>query len=160
MAKFDKALLADIKSKVFQKEAFIPSPQMQQQIVQAQQAGAVPPDPGAQQAGADGGSQIGLDQLGQMMQSGFDGLNQALQQLAQMIQQSAQAPAEGGKEKKLSTTERIDRLEQMVQQAMGGGAAPQDPAAAGAGAPPPQDPAAAGAPPQDPAAAAGAPPAQ
>lgn len=157
MSKFNKALLGQIKDSLFTKEAFIPSPQMQQQIVEAQNAGAVPPDPAQQQAGADGGSQVGLEQLAQMMQTGFDGLNQGLQQLAQMIQQSAaQAPAGGEKEKKLSTTERIDRLEQMLQQAMGGGgeAPPQDPAAAA----PPQDPAAQAAPPQDPA--AGAPPAQ
>ena len=153
MSIFNKALLADIKTKVFQKEAFIPSPQMQKQIMEAQKSGAIPPDPAQQQAGADGGSQVGLDQLGQMIQTGFDGINQALQQLAQMIQQTAaqsSAGAGGEKEKKLSTTERIDRLEQMLQQAMGGGQPPQDPAAAGGQPPqeaPPQDPAAAGAPP-------------
>ena len=142
--KFNKSLLAIIKERL-QKEAFIPSPQMQEQIASAQQQGQIPP-PEAPPAGADGGSQIGLQELGTMVGQGFEGIMQALEQLAQMIQQQAQMGAAGGgeKEKKLSTNERIDRLEQMLQQAMGGGEAPPDPAAAGG---PPQDPAAAGGPP-------------
>jgi hypothetical protein len=145
MSKFNKNLLSEIKDKLYSKNAFIPSPQMQEQIVQAQQEGVVPPpDPNA---GANGEApRMGFDELAQLVQEGFQAIIQGQQQLAQMIQQQAAMAAAGGGEKgkKLSTNDRITRLEEMLQQAMGGAPAPEGAAPPEQGAP--VDPAAQGAP--------------
>jgi len=154
MSHFNKALLRQIKDAISTKQAFIPSPQTQEQIVAAQQSGALPP-PEPPTPGADGTPPpVGFDQIAQMIQQSNEAVMQALQQIGQMTQQigqivQTQSQQGGGEEKKkMSVGDRLTKLEEMLAQAMGGGGAPpQDP---NAGALPPEDPNAGAPPPQDP----------
>jgi len=126
MSKFNKELLSQIK------RAFVPSEQMQQQVATAQQEGAIQPSAPGQEMPPQG-----MQEIMGLLQEGFNAVIQGQQQLAQMVQQMGMTMQQGGGqgEKKKSTNERIDQLEQMVQQLVGGGVAPQ-------GAPMPADPAA------------------
>jgi hypothetical protein len=141
MSQSAKELLKEVKS-ILDKKGFVPSPQMQEQVAAAQQAGAIPPpDPAQQQAQPS----PEIQQLAGMMQEGFNAVLGAMEQLAQLIQQSAApAGAQGGQQKKPSTTERLEIIEQtLAQLSQGGapaGAPPEDMAAAQAQ--PPQQPAA------------------
>lgn len=157
MSSFDRHLLEQtIKAVNFRKEAFVPSPQTQQAIAEAQQSGALPPPPQGQGQADPNQPQIGFPELMSLVQQGFEAVMGAQQQLAQMVQQQAaliqqmQATGAGGKAKKPSVDERISKLEQMLQQATGGAGAPPPAGPEGAEVPPPADPAAAAA---DPAAA-------
>lgn len=137
------------------KQAFVPSPQVQQklqaiqQAKQAQdpaaaQAGAPPQDPAAQGAPVDpaAGSAPAPAQ-GAPPPATLDDVMAGLEQLAQMIQQipaqvSAANPA-GAEAKKKSPAERMDAIEQQLSQLTGGapqaGAAPAPEAQAAAPAP-------------------------
>jgi hypothetical protein len=143
MPMFKKDLLSLIKKEMgMDKAAFVPSPQMEQQIQEAQQQGVIPPP-------EEGSQQIGFQELAGMLQEGLGAVMQGQQQIMQMLQQIGglvqQGAAQGGEgeKKKMSTTDRIQSLEEMVQQltqAVGGGMG---------GAPPPEGMPQEGMPPQE-----------
>lgn len=141
MQDFDTDLLREVIAKV-NKTAFVASPQTQEAISAGQQEGSLPPPP-PPAPGTDAQPAIGFPELAQMMQQGFDGIMQGMQQLAQMVQQSSMdlqtMKMSGGKEgKKKSVAERLDQLEQMFAQATGG--APPAEGAPAEQAPPEQMP--------------------
>jgi len=123
---FNKALLAEVMGNL-SKKAFVASPATQVAVSTAQQSGQIPQPP-PPPPGSDEQPVIGFPEISQMLNQGFQSIDQGLQQLAQMLQQiqlaqqqaAASAPAEGGegggekKEKKLSVTERINKLEQLA----------------------------------------------
>jgi hypothetical protein len=129
MRDFDLNLLQEVISKV-SKTAFVPSPQTQEAAAMAQQEGLIQPTEPA--PGSADQPQIGFNEIAQMLQQGIEALMQGQQQMAQMLQQAVSEiqmmkMSGTGTGKKKSVAERLDQLEQMLLQ---GGAMPQDPAAA------------------------------
>jgi hypothetical protein len=128
MKDFDLNLLHEVISKV-SKTAFVPSPQTQEAAAMAQQEGLIQPT--APAPGSGDQPQIGFNEIAQMLQQGIEALMQTQQQMAQMLQQAVSEiqmmkVSGTGTGKKKSVAERLDQLEQMLIQ---GGAMPQDPMA-------------------------------
>lgn len=128
MEKFDTNLLKEVMQSI-NKLAFVPSSGTQEAISAGQQDGTLPPPPPPAPGSGDQ-PQIGFPELAQMLQQGFDGVMQGMQQLAQMLQQTTMdlqtmkmSGNQGGKKK--SVAERLDQLEQMFAQATGQPAQPQ-----------------------------------
>jgi len=149
MSKFNISKLESIKRRLSgqEKVAFVPAPLMQQKISEAQQAGAIPPPPAPPQdpnAPQGGQPEPTLNDVMGMMQEGFNAVLQTLQQIGQMMTQQQQmgGPAGDGPNKKMSNTDRIAKLEEMLMQMSGGGGAPPpgDPGMAGGAPPPPMPP--------------------
>jgi hypothetical protein len=95
----------------------------------AQQEGLIQPT--APAPGSGDQPQIGFNEIAQMLQQGIEALMQTQQQMAQMLQQAVSEiqmmkVSGTGTGKKKSVAERLDQLEQMLIQ---GGAMPQDPMA-------------------------------
>lgn len=129
MKDFDLNLLHEVMNKV-SKTAFVPSPQTQEAAAMAQQEGLIQPT--APAPGSGDQPQIGFNEIAQMLQQGIEALMQGQQQMAQMLQQAVSEiqmmkMSGTGTGKKKSVAERLDQLEQMLLQ---GGAMPQDPMAA------------------------------
>lgn len=129
MKDFDLNLLHEVINKV-SKKAFVPSPQTQEAAAMAQQEGLIQPT--APAPGSGDQPQIGFNEIAQMLQQGIEALMQTQQQMAQMLQQAVSEiqmmkMSGTGTGKKKSVAERLDQLEQMLLQ---GGAMPQDPMAA------------------------------
>lgn len=128
MKDFDLNLLHEVISKV-SKTAFVPSPQTQEAAAMAQQEGLIQST--APAPGSGDQPQIGFNEIAQMLQQGIEALMQTQQQIAQMLQQAVSEiqmmkVSGTGTGKKKSVAERLDQLEQMLIQ---GGAMPQDPMA-------------------------------
>jgi hypothetical protein len=128
MKDFDLNLLHEVMGKVT-KTAFVPSPQTQEAAAMAQQEGLIQPT--APAPGSGDQPQIGFNEIAQMLQQGIEALMQTQQQMAQMLQQAVSEiqmmkVSGTGTGKKKSVAERLDQLEQMLIQ---GGAMPQDPMA-------------------------------
>jgi hypothetical protein len=121
MENFDKELLKEVMAKL-NKKAFVSSPQTQEAISAAQQQGQIQL---TQPASPDGGQPtIGFPEIAQMLQQGLEGLNQGVQQIAQMQQQvvmELQAMKMSGSKdgKKRSVADRLEQLEQMIVQLTG-----------------------------------------
>lgn len=120
------------------KFAFVPSPNMQQQVQQAQQAGQAPPSNQGANGNAVTPSGLTLDEVAGMIDQGYQAtmpMLQAIQQQIAEVRASMPAPegdgkGGGGADKQLM--DRIAALEKMV----GAGAAPA-PIAGATPAPPP-----------------------
>lgn len=137
MGNFDLKLLQEVMQKV-NKLAFVPSSNTQEAISAGQQNGTLPPPPPPAPGSGDQPA-IGFPEMAQMMQQGFEGIMQNIQQIGQMLQQvmtDQQAMKMSGNQggKKKSVAERLDQLEQMFAQATG------QPAQAPQGAAPEQAP--------------------
>lgn len=138
MKDFDLNLLQEVISKV-NKTAFVPSPQTQEAAAMAQQEGLIQPT--APAPGSGDQPQIGFNEIAQMLQQGLEAIVQGQQQMAQMLQQAVSEiqmmkMSGTGTGKKKSVAERLDQLEQMLLQ---GGAMPQSPATAEQQTPPQEE---------------------